>query len=112
MKIAITASGNGWEEQVDERFGRARGFFVIDTDAGTTSYIDNDANADVAHGAGTSAASAVINAGVEIVISGDVGPKAARVLEAGGVKIMTGVKDISIREAYDAYESGELKEIH
>jgi predicted Fe-Mo cluster-binding NifX family protein len=108
MKIAITASENGWDEQVDSRFGRARGFFVIDTDDGTTSFIDNDANVDAAHGAGTSAAKSVIDAGVQVVISGDVGPKAATVLEAGGVQIMRGVKDVSIKEAYESYQKGDL----
>lgn len=108
MKIAITASGNGWDEQVDSRFGRARGFFIVDTEDGATSFIDNDANVQVAHGAGTSAAKSVINAGVQVVISGDVGPKAAMVLESGGVKIVSGVTDVSIKEAYEQYQAGGL----
>ncbi|MEJ2722362.1 MAG: NifB/NifX family molybdenum-iron cluster-binding protein [bacterium] len=74
MKIAITASGNGWDKPIDSRFGRARGFFVIDTENDETSYIDNEENFQAAHGAGPSAAKSVIDAGVEIVISGELGP--------------------------------------
>jgi predicted Fe-Mo cluster-binding NifX family protein len=110
MKIAITACGDGWQERVDSRFGRAMGFFVVDTDDDRTSYIDNMINLQAAHGAGTSAAQSIVAAGVEIVISGEIGPKAASVLKAAGVRVMSGVKDVSIKEAYDLYQQGNLRE--
>ena len=110
MKIAISACGNGWEEQVDDRFGRAVGFFIVDTDDNPTSYIDNGATVDTAHGAGTGAAQAIVDAGVGVVITVKIGPKAGSVLKAAGVKVMTGVGQTSIREAYDRYQQGNLDE--
>ena len=110
MKIAIIANGNGWEQQADSRFGRARGFFVVDTENDETSYIDNEVNLRADHGAGPSAAKSVIDAGVEVVISAEVGPKAAIALKAGGVKVMTGIGEVSLKEAYTLYKDGRLKE--
>ena len=110
MKIAISACGNGWEEQVADRFGRAGGFFIVDTDDNPTSYIDNGTNTESAHGAGTGAAQAIVDAGVGVVITVKIGPKAGSVLKAAGVKVMTGVGQTSIREAYDRYQEGDLDE--
>lgn len=110
MKIAFSAYGNNWREQVDVRFGRAKGFFVVDTTSNQTSYIDNTANVDAAQGAGTSSAQAIVEAGVRELITGNVGPKAATVLKAGGVKVLSGIGYASIEEAYDRYKKGMLTE--
>ena len=110
MQIAISATGNGWDELVDPRFGRAQGFFVIDTETKETSYLDNQDNVEVGHGAGTGAAQAVVDAGVQVVLTPHVGPKAGSVLDAAGVKVLGGVDGASIQEAYQRYQAGELKE--
>jgi predicted Fe-Mo cluster-binding NifX family protein len=110
MKVAFTAYGNGWKEQVDIRFGRAKGFFVVDTENDQTSYIDNSANVEAAHGAGTSASQAIVDAGVEILVTGKVGPKAGDVLKVGGVKVLGGIGYATIEEAYEKYKKGVLEE--
>lgn len=110
MKIAFTAYGNSWREQVDIRFGRARGFFIVDTETNETSYIDNKENIAAAQGAGTSSAQAIVEAGVKELITGKVGPKAGSVLKAGGVKVLGGIGYASIKEAYDRYKKGMLTE--
>ena len=110
MKVAISAMGNGWDELVDPRFGRAQGFFVIDTETKKTSYLDNQANVEVGHGAGTGAAKAVVDAGVQVVLTPHVGPKAASVLDAAGIKTLGGVEHASLKEAYERYQAGTLKE--
>jgi predicted Fe-Mo cluster-binding NifX family protein len=110
MKVAVSATGDGWDEGVDPRFGRARGFFIIDTDTAQTTYLDNLANVEVGHGAGTGAATAVVHAGVQVVLSPRVGPKAAAVLDAAGIQVLGGVEHVSIREAYEMYREGTLKE--
>ena len=110
MKVAISATGDGWDAGVDPRFGRARGFFIIDTDTTQTVYLDNLDNVDAAHGAGTGAAQAVADAGVQVVLAPRVGPKAAAVLDAAGIKVLHGVEHVSIREAYERYQEGTLKE--
>ena len=110
MKVAISATGDGWDEGVDPRFGRARGFFIIDTDTSQTTYLDNLANVEAGHGAGTGAARAVADAGVQVILTPRVGPKAAAVLDAAGIKVLPGVENASIREAYERYRAGKLKE--
>ena len=110
MKIAFTTYGNSWREQVDIRFGRAKGFFIVDTDTETTSYIDNSRNVAAAQGAGTSSAQAVADAGVNILITGKVGPKAGSVLKAAGIKVMGGIGYTTVEEAYERYKKGMLKE--
>lgn len=110
MKIAITAYGDGWREQVDIRFGRAKGFFIIDTETGETSYIDNSKNVDAAHGAGLSAAQSIADAGIHELITGKVGPKAGSVLKTAGVKVLGGIGYTSIEDAYDRYRKGALTE--
>jgi predicted Fe-Mo cluster-binding NifX family protein len=95
---------------VDPRFGRAQGFFIVDTETTQTSYLDNSANVEASHGAGTGAAAAVAGARVQVVLTPRVGPKAASVLEEAGIKVLGGVEHASIREAYDKFREGTLKE--
>ena len=110
MKVAFTAYGNSWKEQVDIRFGRAKGYFVVETDTDETSYIDNSVNVEAAHGAGTSASQSIVDAGIKILVTGKVGPKAGEVLKVGGVKVLGGIGYTSIEDAYEKYKKGVLKE--
>jgi predicted Fe-Mo cluster-binding NifX family protein len=108
MKVAFTTSGKTWRDPIDIRFGRAKGFFIIDTETNETSYVDNSTNVDAAHGAGTSSASAIVNSGVQELITGKVGPNAASVLKVANVKVLEGIGYASIQEAYDRYKKGLL----
>lgn len=110
MKIAFTTSGKTWRDPIDIRFGRAKGFFILDTETNETSYIDNSDNVDAAHGAGTSSAAAIVNSGVQELITGKVGPNAASVLKAAKIKVYGGIGYASIQEAYDRYKKGLLTE--
>jgi len=110
MKIAFSAYGNSWREPVDIRFGRAQGFFIVDTDNNQTSYLDNTKNVEAAQGAGTSAAQAIADAGIKELITGKVGPKAGSVLKAAGIKVLSGIGYTSIEDAYDRYKKGMLTE--
>jgi predicted Fe-Mo cluster-binding NifX family protein len=85
MKIAFTASGDTLKSAFDNRFGRAEKFIIYDTDAGTYSVLDNAQNLEAAQGAGVQAAQHVVASGVEALVTGHLGPKAARVLFTAGV---------------------------
>jgi len=111
MKVAIAAIGNSWKEKVDTRFGRAKGFFIVDTESNKTNYIDNSENVEVGHGAGTSAAQTVVEAGVNILLTNEVGPKAGSVLKAAGIKVLTGIENVTVEEAYNRYKNDQLKEL-
>lgn len=107
MKIAITAQGKDQMAAVDDRFGRARGFYIYDDEKNTGEYIDNGQNSESAQGAGIQAAQTVIDQGASILITGNVGPKAYAALSAGGVTIYTGAKG-TVWDAIEDYRSDIL----
>ena len=76
MKIAISSQGNFPDSNVDPRFGRAKYFIIYDTETDSFDVIDNVQNIQAAQGAGIQAAQNVANQNVELVISGNLGPKA------------------------------------
>jgi len=87
MKIAISSQGKDRESNVDPRFGRAKYFIIYDTETDSLDVIDNIQNLQAAQGAGIQSAQNVANHKVEMVISGNLGPKAFTTLNAAGIKI-------------------------
>lgn len=108
MRIAITTSGKDLDAPVDPRFGRARSFIIYDTDTGEWSLLDNAQNLNAAQGAGIQAATAVVNAGAEAVLTGNCGPKAFRALSAGKVAVYTGVGG-TVRQAIEMFKACQLR---
>ncbi len=96
------------DDQVDPRFGRAAGFVVVDLATGQSNYLDNGGTQVLAQGAGIQAAEAVARAGVGVVLSGFVGPKAFRALEAAGIQVIQEVDGMTVARAVEAYRRGEL----
>lgn len=108
MKVAFSARGNSWKEQIDIRFGRAKGFFIVDSETNETEYQDNVVHVNSAQGAGTGAAQSLAGAGVKVLVTGKVGPNAAQVLKAANVQVYGGIGYASIEEAYEKYNKGLL----
>ena len=108
MKIAVTSTGKTSDSQVDQRFGRAAYFIIVDTETMDFSAIENE-NVAAAGGAGISSAKAVIDACAEVVLTGNCGPNAERTLSAAGVKLYTGVAGI-VSEAIELFRNGKLAE--
>ena len=107
MKIAVSALGKNLYESMDERFGRAAGFIIYDTQTGSYEYIDNEKNLDAAQGAGIQSAKTVMDAGAGVLITGNVGPKAHAALTAAGIEIFL-KNGGTVGEAIVAYRSGSL----
>jgi len=108
MKIGISSTGKDLDAQVDSRFGRCRYFLIVDTDTMSFEYISNE-SAMASGGAGIQAAQSVAKAGVEAVITGNMGPNAFQTLSAAGIKVVTGVSG-TVKDAVEKYKKGELKE--
>lgn len=89
-KICITATGKDLSAEVDPRFGRARYFLIVDPHTMDFEVIDN-ANTEVAHGAGIQTAQLISSKNVDAVLTGNCGPNAHRVLQTAGVKVITGI---------------------
>lgn len=89
MKIAISSQGQELKSPVDPRFGRAAYFIIYDSESKEVSAVSNTDNSQAVQGAGIQAAQIVAAQGVEIVVSGSVGPKAFTALQAAGIRIAT-----------------------
>ena len=109
MKIAITSSGMNLESEVDLRFGRAMGFIIYDLEKDSYTYIDNKQNLNAAQGAGIQAGQNIVNQNVDVLITGNCGPKAFSVLLPAGVKIFIGAKG-TVKNAIDKFKNNELQE--
>ena len=111
MKICISSTGPNLSDQVDARFGRCPYFLFVDSD--TSKVLKSVANQSVhsMQGAGVTAAQLVANEKVDAVITGNVGPNAFNVLGMSGVKIYSGIFDMSINQALDEFKNGKLKEL-
>lgn len=107
MKIAISAQGNTFESPIDPRFGRAKQFIVFENEGENIHTIDNSINLNAMQGAGIQTAQRMANEGVQVIITGHIGPKAFTVLQKAGIKIVTGAFG-TCRESYLAYKEGRL----
>lgn len=107
MKIAITSTGKTLDAQVDQRFGRAQLFLILDTETDEIKVVDNQQNLNAAQGAGIQSAETVINQEIEVLITGHCGPNAYRTLQAAGVKIVTDAQG-TVGQMVEKFKKGEL----
>jgi predicted Fe-Mo cluster-binding NifX family protein len=106
MKIAITSSGNSLQSAVDPRFGRCSYFIIYDDKTSEFQVLDNGAQS-AAGGAGVEAARLVSQSGAEVVLTGEVGPKAFQALNAAGMPVSTGAEG-TVKETIEKYKAGKL----
>lgn len=109
MKIAVTATGGQMTDRVDPRFGRAKFFLVVDTESNAATAHDNAQNLNAAQGAGIQTAETATRLGAEAVITGHVGPKAFRALNAAGIKIYLSTEG-TVADIVRRFKAGELPE--
>jgi predicted Fe-Mo cluster-binding NifX family protein len=108
MKICVTAVADRLDAQVDPRFGRSQYFVIVDSATMEFEAVPNEA-VSAPGGAGIQAAQAMVNKGVDVVISGNMGPNAFQVLSTAGVKIATGAYG-TVKDAIALYKAGKLTE--
>ncbi len=89
MRIAVASQGSEMTSRVDPRFARAPYFVIYDTETGSVETLDNTKNMQAAHGAGTQAAQDMSAKQVDVVVSGQLGPKAMATLSAAGIETIT-----------------------
>ncbi|HPT64628.1 MAG TPA: NifB/NifX family molybdenum-iron cluster-binding protein [Acetomicrobium sp.] len=106
MKLAVTAQGKDLDAALDPRFGRCQYFIIIDLDAGEHEAVVNKYSTE-AGGAGVQCAQLLADYGIDVLVTGKVGPKAARALEETGIEVYT-MASGTVREATEAYREGKL----
>ncbi len=105
MKIAVSVGKPDLDAPVDPRFGRAPYFLIVDPDTMSWEAVENRQALDLPQGAGIQAARNVLEKDPQVVLTGNCGPKAFRVLQAKGVSVCVGVEG-SARDAVLGYLQG------
>ncbi|MFW9916610.1 MAG: NifB/NifX family molybdenum-iron cluster-binding protein [Candidatus Thorarchaeota archaeon] len=109
MKIAISAEEETRDSQVDPRFGRCYFYLIFDSTKDTIQVVPNAAMGQM-HGAGIHAAQTLLDIGVEVVLTGNLGPNAFNVLMQGGIKAFR-ANPGDVNQAIRQYQNGELSAI-
>lgn len=108
MKLVFPSNGKRIDDHIDQRFGRCPYFVSYDTDTQSVSHIDNVQNYQAVQGAGIQSATQVVNMKADVCITGHCGPKAFKVFNTAGVKVVTGA-DGKIRDAIMLFTEGKLR---
>lgn len=109
MKICFTAKGTTLDTQIEERFGRAPYFILVESENGSFEAIPN-LFADGRGGVGPKAAQALIENDVKALISGQVGGNAREVLAAAGIAMYIYRDGGSVRDAFDQFTKKTLEQ--
>jgi predicted Fe-Mo cluster-binding NifX family protein len=107
MKIAISSTGSDLDAQADPRFGRCEYFLIVELDDMSFEALDNTSTA-LEGGAGIQSAKLVVDKGARAVVTGSVGPNAAKILSEAGMDIVTGVSG-TIRDLAQQYKDGRVR---
>ena len=110
MIIVFTTNGTEWDSKMDARFGRAKYFVAYNEETKELTALDNSDVEGEAHGAGPKAAQKLAELKASVLITGNgPGGNATTVLQKLGTECYIGAGEMTIKQAYDAYKSGELK---
>ena len=108
MKIAVTSTGKNLESNVDPRFGRAAYFIIVNPDTMDYEVVENIQNLSLPQGAGIQAGQTIAGNNVDVLLTGNCGPKAFKVLQSAGIKIITNVNG-RVLDAISKHKKGELE---
>src|SRR6056297_303186 len=109
MKVAVTSNGKNLTADVDPRFGRAANFIIVDPDTMEYKAVENTQNMGLPQGAGIQAGKTIVENKVDVVLTGNCGPKAFKVLESAGVRVLTNASG-SVKDMINQFKNGELGE--
>ena len=107
MKICVTATDRSLDASVDPFFGRCQYFVIVDSETMEFEALENPAIS-APGGAGIQAAQAIANKGIDVLLTGDIGPNALPILSAAGIKVVTGISG-TVKNVIDQYKKGALK---
>lgn len=107
MKIAISSSGKETGSLLDPRFGRCTFYALYDNEEEKWSFLPNPGALE-GSGAGVKAAQFLFEENVDVLLTGDLGPNASRILNAAGIKVYT-LPKVTLKEALQQYEKGQCR---
>lgn len=106
MKLAVTSTGKGLDANLDPRFGRTAYFIIVDPETMAFEVVENYQNFNLPQGAGIQAGKTIVDHQVDVLITGHCGPKALKVLQRAGIKIVTGAGG-TVTDAIAQFNNGE-----
>ncbi len=106
MRVAVPVKAN--KHQIDNFFGRAPYFAILDSDTRQITYEENVA-AQVEGGAGTRAAQVIVDLGIDCLGLPQCGKNAQDVLEAADIEVYQ-TEGNSVRENLESLMAGTLLE--
>lgn len=106
MKICITSQGETIDALIDPRFGRCQYFIIVNSENMEFKAFKNE-QAEQRGGVGISSAQFIIDEGVDILITGSIGPNASQALANSKCRIITGISG-TVREAVEKVKRGEI----
>lgn len=109
MKVAVTAQGPDLQSALDERFGRCR-YVIVADDSGQIIKSVANPGLDDPSGAGVGMAQFLADQGVSAVITGRVGPKAERALNAAHISVYLAPPG-AVGDALAAFKRGALEQL-
>lgn len=109
MKICVTAHEDDLDALIDSMFGRCDKFLIIDLEKMEIKGIDNP-HISASGGAGIQAAQLIASEGVEVLLTGNVGPNAFKTLSALHIEVYIGANG-TVRKTIADYKSGQLKKV-
>jgi len=107
MKVCITSQGNNLDSQISQIFGRCQYFIFVDTDTLEFEAVKNQ-NISGSGGVGIKSGQLVVGKQAETILTGYVGPNAAKTLQAAGVNIVLDISG-SVKEVVEKYKNGEFE---
>ena len=108
MKLAVSASQDTLDSQLNRKFGRCKFFLIVDPETMEFDTIQN-ASRNASGGAGVKAAQTLADLEVDAVLTGNIGPNAFNALTAANIDIFTGASG-TINEVIDNYNNGKLSQ--
>ena len=108
MKICVASSWRSLDDIIDTRFGRCQYFIIADTKNLQFETIQNP-GLSAGGAAGIQAAQLLVDKGIEAVLTGNIGPKAFKVLTEAGIKIVAGLSGVTVKQAIEGFKAGQYQ---
>ncbi|MFW6415571.1 MAG: NifB/NifX family molybdenum-iron cluster-binding protein [Thermodesulfobacteriota bacterium] len=110
MKIAVSSRGETLQDELDPSFGRCAGFVVYDSVTLEVSFLDNSGQRNSPQGAGIQTAQMVSGSGIDVLISGQFGPRAMQALSQSAIQLFISFAP-TVQEAIEAWKSERVSPV-
>ncbi len=109
MNICISSINDDVKSPMDQRFGRCSYFAIYDDKSDKLEFMENN-NQVANHGAGVATAQSIVDRGVKVLITGNIGPNAMDLLKASGVEVYQGIGN-NLEEIIKNFKEGKLTKL-